>query len=89
MGMLGGNPSTQMAVLGSIFQSRYSNYMMSEALEGYSLDSAEAAYEDTWKQAPMGYVYAGGEFHYSENASHWAHQKEHSFTRSTYSENTN
>ena len=33
IGMLGGNPSIQMAGLGSIFQAPDNNYMVAEALE--------------------------------------------------------
>ena len=46
MVMLGRNPSIQMSILGVILQSRENNYMMSEALEGYVLASAESAFED-------------------------------------------
>ena len=46
MVMLGGNPSIQMSILGVIFQAGGNNSMMSEALEGYVLASAESAFED-------------------------------------------
>ena len=46
MGMLSGNPSTQMYGLGSSFQYKESRYMVAEAMEEYALASAEAAYED-------------------------------------------
>ena len=46
IGMLGGNPSTQIAGLGIIFEYEESNSMVSEAMEEYALASAEADYED-------------------------------------------
>ena len=42
--MLGGNPSIQMSILGVIFQAGDNNSMISEALEGYVLDSTESDY---------------------------------------------
>ena len=36
-----------MAGLGSSFKYEESNSMIAESMEGYSLDSEEAAYEDT------------------------------------------
>ena len=56
MGMLGGDPSTQMAGLGIIFQSEESNSMVAEAMEEYLLASAELAYEDPGEQAPIGFM---------------------------------
>ena len=44
MGMVSGNPSTQMSILGSSFKSEESNYMVAEAMEEYILASKEAAY---------------------------------------------
>ena len=46
MGMIGVNPSTQMALLGSSFQLEERNYMIAEAMEEYALASSEAASED-------------------------------------------
>ena len=60
MVMLGGNPSIQMSILGVIFQAGGNNYMMSEALEGYVLASAESAYEDPRQQASMVFMTSGG-----------------------------
>ena len=68
--MLGVNPSTQMAGLGSSFQSEESNYIVAEALEGYALSSAEATYEDLGLQAPMVFMTAGGGSH-DGNYYHW------------------
>ena len=36
--------------------------MVAEAMEEYASASAEAAYEDPGKQAPMGFMVLGGEF---------------------------
>ena len=41
-----GKPLTQMAGLGSSFQSEESNSVVAEAMEEYVLASAEAVYED-------------------------------------------
>ena len=46
VGMLAENPSTQIAGLGSSFQSEESNSMVAEAMEEYVLASAESSYED-------------------------------------------
>ena len=48
MGVLGGSPSIQIAVLVSIFQYEYNNSMSVETLGGYLLASSEAAYEDPY-----------------------------------------
>ena len=48
--------------------------MVAEAMEEYALASAEAAYEDTMEQAPMGFMATGGGFH-DGNVSHWWDQK--------------
>ena len=44
--MLWGNPSSQLAGLGSSFQSEESNSMIAEVMEEYALTFAESAYED-------------------------------------------
>ena len=62
MGILSVNPSTKMASLGGSFQSEESNYMAAEAMEEYSLASAEAEYEDPGEHAPMGFIVSGGGF---------------------------
>ena len=59
-----------MVGLGSSFQYEESNYMVAEAMEEYALASAEAAYENPGKQAPMVFMEAGGRFH-DGNAYHW------------------
>ena len=46
MGMLAGNLSTKMSVLGSSFQSEVSNSMIVEAMGENALAFAEAAYKD-------------------------------------------
>ena len=46
MVILAGNPSTQISFLGSSFHSEERKYMIAEAIDEYSLSSAEAAYED-------------------------------------------
>ena len=79
MGMLEGNPSTQMVGWGSSFQYEESKSVMSEAMEEYALASEEATYEDPGQQAPMGFMAAGGGF-CDENAYHWWDQKHPSFT---------
>ena len=43
MGMIAGNPSTQMAGLGSSFQYKERKYIVAEAMEEYALASAEAS----------------------------------------------
>ena len=53
MVMLGGNPSIQMSILGVSFQAGDNNSMISEALEGYVLASAESDYDNTGQQTPM------------------------------------
>ena len=75
MTMLGVNPSIQMVILVSSFQYEENNYMVVEALEVYSLASAEEAYEDPEQHVPIVIMASGGEF-YDENDSHWADQKE-------------
>ena len=50
--------------------------------------SAEVSYEDSGQHASLVLMSSGGEFH-DGNYSHWADQKNPSFTRSTYSYNTN
>ena len=77
-----------MAGLGSIFQSEEINYMVAEAMEGYVLASAEAAYEYPGEQAPMGFIASGGGFHYG-NSSHQCYQKHLSYPGQTCSDNTN
>ena len=88
MGVLGGNPFTQMVVLDSRFQYEDSNYMVVEAVEEHALDSAEAAYEYPGEQAPIGFMSSGEVFH-DENDSRWWNQKHASLTNHTCSENTN
>ena len=63
MGMLGGKPSTQMAGLVSSFKSEESNTMVAEEMDAYALASVKMAYEDPGKQAPMGFMEAGGGVH--------------------------
>ena len=60
MVMLGENPSIQMSIFWVSFQAGDNNYMMSEALEGYVLASAESAYEDTGQHTPMLFMASGG-----------------------------
>ena len=60
-----------MAGLGSIFQSMESNSMVAEVMEEYALDYSEAAYEDPWEQAPMGFMAAGGGFHDGNDYHLW------------------
>ena len=60
MVMLGGNPSIQMSIFWVSFQAGDNNSMISEALEGYVLDSTESANEDTGQQAPMVFMASGG-----------------------------
>ena len=57
-------------------------------LEEYVLDSADASYEEPGEHVSMLFMDTGGEF-YDGNYSHWADQKQPSFTSSTYSDNTN
>ena len=64
-----------MVGLVSSLQSGNNNYMVSESLEGYALDSAYAAHEDPGKQAPMGFMVSGGEYHKAGNSSHCLDQK--------------
>ena len=63
VGMLGGKPSTQMAGLVSSFKSEESNTMVAEEMEAYALSSVKMDYEDPGKQAPMGFMEAGGGVH--------------------------
>ena len=53
MGMLEGNPSTQISGLGSSFIYDKRNSMVSETMEEHALNSAEAAYKDLGEQVPM------------------------------------
>ena len=62
--------------------------MVAEAMEEDSLASEEAVYEDPGEQAPMGFMAAGGGFH-DGNVSHWWDQKDPSFSRQNFSDNTN
>ena len=78
MVILGGNPSIQMYILWVSFQAGENNSMMSEALEGYVLASAESVNEDTGQQAPMVFMSPGGYFH-DGNDSGWGYQKHPSF----------
>ena len=89
MGMLGGKSSVQMDILDSGFQDGEKTSMMSEKMEEFVLASKEAAYEEPGKQAPMGFMDSGIEFHEDGNSSHCADQKHPSFTNSNYSNNTN
>ena len=73
-----------MDVFGSIFQTGYNNYMLAEALDKYVLASAEAAYEDPGKQAPLELMVSGGNFHDAGNASYLADQKHTLFPRPTF-----
>ena len=59
MVMLAVNHSIQMSGLVSSFQYEESNSMVMESMEQYSLASEEAAYEDPWERAPMGFMSAG------------------------------
>ena len=87
-GLLGGNPSTKMSVLGSSFKYEESNYMVAGAMEEHALASSEEAYEYPGGHAPMGFTAIGGGFH-DVNDSHWWDQKHPSFTSHNCSENTN
>ena len=60
VGMLAGNPSTQMADLVSIFRSEEINSTVAEEMEEYALASAEVAYEDLGRQVPMVFLASGG-----------------------------
>ena len=75
MGMLGGNPSTQMSSFGSSFQYEERNSMVAESMEEYALASAKGAYEYPGEQAPMGLIASGGGIH-DGNDSHWWNQKD-------------
>ena len=59
MVMLAVNHSIKMSGLVSSFQYEESNSMVMESMEQYSLASEEAAYEDPWERAPMGFMSAG------------------------------
>ena len=59
--------------------------MMLESLEGYDSASASTGYEEPGKQAPMGFMAPGEEFHDAGNDSDRKDQKQSSFFRSTYS----
>ena len=88
MGILGGKLPIKISELDSRFQYGYNKSSIAEALEEYALSSAEVAYEDIGKHAPMGFISSGGEFHEAENDSHWLDHKHPSFTIPNYSENT-
>ena len=88
MGIICGNPSTQMDGLVSSFQSKESNSMLAEEMDQFALTSTEAAYEDPGEQAPMVFMVSGWGFH-DGNASQWWDNKNPSFTRQTCLENTN
>ena len=60
MGMIGGNPSTQMDGMGSSFQSEERNSMVAASLEEFSLASSEAAYKGPGEQATMVFMASGG-----------------------------
>ena len=77
-----------MNILGGSFQDGDNNYMISDALEEYAKASAEAAYEDPGNNVIMGFMTPGGYFN-DRHTSHWADQKQPSFTSSIYSDNTN
>ena len=47
------------------------------------LGSAEAVYEDPWKQVSMIFMASGREFYEAGNASHWLDQRKTSFPRPT------
>ena len=55
-------------------------------MEEYELAFAEAAYKNPGEQAQMVFMSVGGVFH-DENDSQWWDQKQHSFTRHTFSDN--
>ena len=74
MGMLAGNPSTQMAGWNSSFQYEESNSMVAEAMEEYVLLSAEEAYEDPGEQAPMVFMTTEGGFHDGNDYHWWDHK---------------
>ena len=76
MGVLGVDPSIKMNGLSSSFWSEEYNFMRLKALEEYTLDAAEAAYEEPGEQAPIVFMASWGGFN-DGNASHWAYQKHH------------
>ena len=88
MGMLTGNPSTQMSGLGSRFHSEECNSRIAEAMVEYELASAEEAYGDPREQVPMGFMSTGGRF-YDGNVSHCWDQKKSSLNSQNCSDNTN
>ena len=53
MGILGGKLSIKISELDSRFQYGYNKSSIAEALEEYTLSSAEVAYEDLEEQEPM------------------------------------
>ena len=88
MGIFGRNTLIKIYGLGSSFKHEEYNSIMLKEPQYHVLASADAAYEDPEQHATMRLMSSGEEFH-DENASHLAYQKQTSFTRSTYSENTN
>ena len=88
MSMIGGNPSIQMLGLVSIFQAMENHFMAFEALEGYVLAYAEAAYQYLVQQVTMIFMSSGVEYHEAVNTYHWLDQKHPSFIWLTFSYNT-
>ena len=60
VGMIQGNPSIQISILGSSFQYEGNKYMVVEAIEEYALASEEVAYGDSGGKSPMGFMASGG-----------------------------
>ena len=61
MDMIGGRSLIHMTGLGGIFQSEEKKSMLVEALEEYSVATAESSYKDPGEQAPMGIMASGVE----------------------------
>ena len=64
MGVIGGNPSTQISGLGGSFQSDEINSMVAKPMEEHALASVEAAYDCSGGQESIGFMTSGGGYHY-------------------------
>ena len=58
-------------------------------MKEYALASKEENYEDPGQQEPIIFMASEGEFNDVRNASFWEDKKNPSFTRLTYSDDTN
>ena len=63
--------------------------MVAETMGDCTLASAEAAYENPWEQAPMGFMESSVEIQGSENTPPWMDRKRSYFTSLNGTENTN